>query len=106
MNFENIHQKDELLQAIKLHEWKVYIKEYPFMIRIKKEFKYSLVVMNIYWNGKGQLTRISTHMDHPVKGKGQMFRAIYGVSDLVKYLINPREHSKNGYGRSKKVKKK
>ena len=107
MKFEDINQKEELLQAIKKHEWKLYLKEYPYMIRVKKKFDFSgsIVKMNIYWNGKGKITRISTHMDHPTKGKGQMFRVVSGVPDLVKYLINPREHSKSGYGRSKKQKK-
>ncbi len=77
MKFEEIKQKDELLKVIKDHEWKVFIKRYPYMIRLRKEFEYSEVKMNIYWNGKGKFTKISTHLNHPKKGKGQMFRKLF-----------------------------
>lgn len=93
----NKSTQESILSFIKQHEWKLVLKEFPYMIRIRKGFDYSLVTMNIYWNGKGQVSKIATHMDHPKKGKRQMYRTIKNISDLEQYLINPRKHTKVGY---------
>jgi len=91
--------RHEILSMIKTHGWKLVLKEYPYMIRVRKGFEYSLVTMNIYWNGKGQVKKISTHLDHPKKGKRQMYRTLEKLSELEQYLINPRKHTNKGYSK-------
>ncbi|MCP4054517.1 MAG: hypothetical protein GY739_15950, partial [Mesoflavibacter sp.] len=78
MKFTELNKSvaDEVLKLIKKHGWKLVLKEYPYMIRVRKGFKYSLVTMNIYWNGKGDIKKIATHLDHPKKGKRQMYRTL------------------------------
>ena len=68
--------RNEILRIVKKHEWKLVLKEYPYMIRVRKGFDYSLVTMNIYWNGKGKIKKIATHLDHPKSGKRQMYRTL------------------------------
>ena len=93
----NTNTRNKVLNLIKKYDWKLVLKEYPYMIRVRKGFEYSLVTMNIYWNGKGQIKKVSTHMDHPKKGKRQLYRTLQSLSDLEDYLINPRKHTKVGY---------
>ena len=96
----SINTKEALVKLTQDHKWNFVMKEYPYMVRVTKKFKYSLVKMNIYWNGKGIINNVCTHMNHPKKGKGQIYRKT-NLSELEKYFINPRFHSGKGYGRSK-----
>lgn len=102
INFNELDNfiRDYLLLKIKQHKWTIVYKKYPYMIRIKKQFKYSVVVMNIHWNAKGIISNISTHMNHPTKGKGQLYRKIKDLKEVEEYLINPRKHTNKGYGRN------
>lgn len=103
-----------MIEAILLEikRWADYYKwtfichqETTSMISYKKDFNYSKtsVRVNIYytkasrWDNFG-LT-ISTSMDHPKKGKTQMFRKNVGNKLLINLLKNPRFHSKRGYQR-------
>ena len=104
MKFVDIEQeeKNKLLKLVRKHDWTIIMKEYPYMIRLKKEFDYSMVFMNIFWNKKGVFTKVATYMNHPKKGKTQLFRPIKNVTELETYLSNPRAHTKVGYSKKSK----
>lgn len=99
MEFYSVPGHPYLEALISAHKWKFVLKKFPYMIRIKRD----KVVMNIYWNKKG-FSKIATILNHPIRGKNQMFRSIKEVSDIEKYLINPRFHGGKGYGSNKNKK--
>jgi len=94
-----IKTKEKIVELSQKHGWKFVMKEYPYMVRLTKKFNYSLVKMNIYWNASGVVKNVCTHMSHPKKGKGQVYRKVR-LSELGLYFKNPRHHSNKGYGRS------
>ena len=73
------------------------------MISFEKTFEYSdkPVRMNIYFKGSSTALNynltIGTYMNHPKKGKTQMFRRQVGRKTLIKLLKNPRQHTGRGY---------
>lgn len=100
MEFNQVAGHPYLEAMIKEHNWKFVLKKFPYMVRIKREE----VVMNIYWSGKGVFTKIATLLVHPKRGRNQMFREVNQVSEIEKYLINPRSHGGKGYGSNKNKK--
>ena len=91
--------KETIVELSQKYGWTFVMEEYPYMIRLTKKFKYSLVKMNIYWNGSGIIKNVCTHMKHPKKGKGQLYRKT-NLNELEVYFNNPRHHTKKGYGRT------
>lgn len=97
MKFENTKFPDKLLQLFKKYDWVIFLKEYPYMIRVKKND----VKLDIYWNSKGYYTNVKTTLVHPKRGRNGMHRKINSISQIEKLLINPRAHTNKGYGSNK-----
>ena len=66
-------------------------------------FKRDEVRMNIYY-GKFYAT-VATAMNHPTKGKTQLYRRGCDEPILQKLFAKPRAHTNKGYYRRKEVKK-
>lgn len=73
------------------------------MISFEKDFEYSSkpVRMNVYWTKDSTLKwlnlTIGTAMDHPKKGKTQLYRRKINNTEFIKLLTNPRQHTGRGY---------
>ena len=94
----------EIKRLAKNREWK-FICEQPktSMISFEKEFEYSSkpVRMNVYYKKDSSQRNlnltIATAMDHPKKGKTQLYRKNINNSQFIKLLKNPRQHTGRGY---------
>lgn len=60
-------------------------------------YKKNGVRINIYWS-RGT---VGTAMEHPTKGKTQLFRKKVEWKELKKILTNPRVHTDKGYYQKK-----
>lgn len=60
-----------------------------FMLSFFKDYQR----INVYYS---KMT-VSTCIDHPTKGKTQLFRRGVGMAALENLFINPREHTGTGY---------
>lgn len=73
------------------------------MVSFEKSFDYSTkpVRINVYYKKESTVRNlcltISTAMDHPTKGKTQLFRKNQNNSSFIKLLNNPRLHTGKGY---------
>lgn len=96
--------RSKIEQLVGENKWKFVVKEFPWMIRIKKTFEdHGPVMIQLYWNKKMNF-KVATIMIHPKRGKNQMFRPLSGLHELDRYLKNPRHHSGKGYGSNKNKK--
>lgn len=101
-NVENVI--NEIKRLAENRGWKFICHQKPNrMISFEKHFDYSRkpVRVNVYYK-KGSSRRnldltIATSMDHPKKGKTQLFRKGVNNSVFIKLLKNPRQHTGNGY---------
>ena len=63
------------------------------MVSFQKQVDGELVRMNIYYS---KMT-VATCMDHPKRGKTQLFRKGVSIDLLEGLFYNPRMHTKKGY---------
>jgi len=97
---------DEIKRLAKNRDW-IFLchQEKNHMISFEKEFDYSSkpVRINVYYkkdSSKRNLNlTIATAMDHPKKGKTQLYRRGVNNSKFIKLLKNPRQHTGRGYYR-------
>ena len=95
---------EEIKRLATNREWTL-ICEQPktSMISFEKEFEYSSkpVRMNVYYTKDSTMKwlnlTIATAMDHPKKGKTQMYRRKINNTEFIKLLKNPRHHTGRGY---------
>lgn len=55
--------------------------------------------VNVWSNDKTDLFTVGTALDHPTKGKTQLFRKGLTESQVFALLRNPRKHTGKGYYR-------
>lgn len=89
-----LHAKKEGWKLYRINEWNYVFK------RITK--RNGEETFNLYWNSKNFKFSVSTAMNHPKRGKNQLYRKYLDVDDVKNLLSNPRYHSQVGY--RKKVK--
>lgn len=63
------------------------------LLSYSKGFNGESVRLNIYWS-KGT---VGTAMNHPTKGKTQLFRRHCSLKEIRSLLTNPRKHTEKGY---------
>ena len=66
-------------------------------ITLQHEKKCGGVVVNIYWKKDPELFTFSSALEHPKKGKTQLFRKNIKKDLVLKLLQNPRKHTNKGY---------
>ena len=80
----------EIRRLGRKHGWEVIDhQKNTFMLSFVKDFQR----MNVYYS---KMT-VATCIDHPTKGKTQLFRKAVGLSVLEKLFMNPRQHTDKGY---------
>jgi len=86
--------------AIK-HGWGMLdVQENIKMVRFMKAANGDVVKVNVYYGGKGgkrDLYTVATALNHPAKGKTQLFRKHITEQELEAILKNPRTHTEKGY---------
>lgn len=86
--------------AIK-HKWQLFdIQANIKMVRFMRATGSDISKVNIYYGGKGGRTNlytVATVINHPYKGKTQLFRKDITVQELEAILNNPRVHTDKGY---------
>lgn len=55
------------------------------------------VRVNIWSNKKNKFYTVGTAINHPVRGKTQLFRRFCDKEEVEKILMNPRIHTGKGY---------
>jgi len=68
------------------------------MVSFKKDIKAFSCRINVYLTTMS----VTTYIDHPKKGKGQLYRKDVGRKLLFKIFKNPRQHTGKGYYKKKK----
>lgn len=83
------------------HGWQLLdIQENIKMVRFMKAGNGDVTKINIYYGGKGgkrDLYTVATALNHPHKGKTQLFRKHITKRELEELLKNPRAHTRKGY---------
>ena len=69
----------------------------PYMRTYMIETKDGLCRVNVYSNSKNSTLTVSTHLNHPKKGKNQLFRKGLSEQDVLNLMKNPRIHTGKGY---------
>lgn len=82
--------QDRIIDLANKHGW-VFICKQSENCMIS--FMRSSVRINI-WPSKGT---VATAMDHPRKGKTQLYRRGLNINQIEEILINPRQHTGRGY---------
>lgn len=92
------------LEAAKLaigHSWTLLdIQANIKMVRFMRAGDGGVTKINIYYGGKGgrsNLFTVATALNHPIKGKTQLFRKHITTQELEAILKNPRMHTDKGY---------
>lgn len=77
------------------------------IIEIKSKDKYMRSFMvqtpdgpcrvNVYSNERNNFFTVATSLNHPTKGKNQLYRKNLTESEVREILKNPRIHTKKGY---------
>lgn len=87
------------------HGWQILdIQENIKMVRYMRARQGDVQKVNIYHGGKGgrrDLFTVATAINHPVKGKTQLFRKYVSEQELDAVLKNPRAHTDKGYYQGK-----
>ena len=76
------------------------IQENIKMVRYMRAQNGDVQKVNIYHGGKGgrrELFTVATAINHPTKGKTQLFRKYITQQELAAVLKNPRTHTEKGY---------
>ena len=92
--------RTQLVMSIALrHGWSlVAFDKAPNTLEFQKAdgFGPPMKMQVFYTSGK-----VSTVVNHPKKGRNQMFRHHVGRKQLEKIALNPRVHTRNGYRRKR-----
>lgn len=88
------------------HGWQVLdIQGNIKMVRFMRAENGDVQKVNVYYGGKGgrsDLYTLATALNHPTKGKTQLFRKFIDTKELEEVLKNPRIHTQKGYYRNGK----
>lgn len=83
------------------HGWGLLdVQENIKMVRFMKAASGDVQKVNIYYGGKGgkrNLYTVATALNHPTRGKTQLFRKHITEQELEQILRNPRQHTDKGY---------
>lgn len=99
---------EEIRRLAENREW-IFIchQEKTSMISFEKRFDYSdkPVRINVYYRKestkKNLILTVATSMNHPRRGRDQMYRKEVNNSILTRILIDPRLHTGKGYFKKK-----
>jgi hypothetical protein len=103
-NDVNLYRKlSDIKSAAVKHGWKeIAFQPANKMISFTKKFPVEGVVrLNFYYT----TGTVGTCMNHPTKGKTQLFRKNLGRSQMLKLFENPRMHTARGYYQKPRRKK-
>lgn len=82
----------------KRYEWQLIdIQANIKMLRFMRAYKGSIVKVNVYYGKKNGTYTVATALQHPTKGKTQLFRKGITTQELEAVLKNPRTHTDKGY---------
>lgn len=95
---------NEITRLSENRDWKlIKVNTFTNLISFEKEFEYSSkpVRLDVYWKKDSSQNflnlTIATAMNHPTKGKTQLFRKGVNNSGFIKLLKDPRQHTGRGY---------
>lgn len=102
MNTTNL--KNKIKDIAQTQNW-VFLVDQPktSMLSFEKQIEAGKkpVRMNIYYTAASSIDNfnltVATCLDHPKKGKTQLFRKKVSESQLNALFLNPRKHTKKGY---------